>query len=168
MDALDLLKTQVTGLRRDYANIIGDMSSQQLHWVPPGVANTISSTMLHSIGFVDNTVHRTAQGKTSIWDSGNWQQKLGTPQIGRQDLEGGRKLKLDIDLVKQYVSEVLAASQAYLNALGPGDLDRKVVTPRGENALGNLLSTAFVTHFADHMGEMSALKGCQGGKGWVS
>ncbi len=167
MDALDLLKTQVTGLRRDFANIVGDMTSEQLHWTPPGVANPIASLILHSTGFLDQTVHRTAQGKPPIWDSGNWQQKLGTPPVGRQDLEGGRKLKMDINLVKQYVNEVMASSETYLNSLKPADLDRKITTSRGENALGNMLSGAFVIHFADHMGEMSALKGCQGGKGYV-
>lgn len=167
MDALDLLKTQVTGLRRDFTNIVGDMTSEQLHWAPPGVANPISSLILHAVGFQDQIVHRTAQGKPPIWDSGNWQQKLGAPPVGRQDLEGGRKLKLDINLVKQYTNEVLAATDAYLATLKPADLDRMVAGFRGEAPLGNMVSAALVVHFADHMGEMSALKGCQGGKGYV-
>lgn len=166
MDALDLLKTQVTGLKGDFNNILGDMTSEQAHWRPPGVANPIISLLMHAADFQDTTVHRTAQSKPRIWDSGNWAQKLKMDPIGRQDLEKGRALHVDFNLVKQYVNEVQAASDAYLASLIPADLDRMVSGFRGEAPLGNMLSAALVGHFADHMGEMSALKGCQGGKGW--
>ncbi|MBM3946125.1 MAG: DinB family protein [SAR202 cluster bacterium] len=167
MDALDLLRTQVTGLRRDFTTILGDMTSEQAHWRPPGVANPIVSLLIHAVDFQDSVVNRTAQGKPRIWDSGNWGQKLKMDPVSRQDLEKGRALKLDFNLVKQYVTDVQAASDAYLASLKASDLDRMVTGFRGEVPLGNMLSSALVIHLADHMGEMAALKGCQGGKGWA-
>ena len=168
MDALTLLKTQVRGLRRDWNSVMGDMTQEQLLWRPPGIANPIVSLVMHVVGGQDNVVNVTAQGKQKVWDANNWGEKLKVSPVGRQDLEAGRNLHVDIDGFKEYADEVFASVDAYLAQAQLDDLDREVQGFGGNMVpLGNMLSGMLVTHFMGHLGEVSALKGCQGGKGWA-
>ena len=167
MDGLTLLKTQASGVRRDWGSILADMTNEQAHWRPPGVANPIIGVLVHSIGFVDSTINKTAQGKAPIWETGNWAEKIPGLAPGRQDLEKARAAKVDIAVVKQYVEQVLAEADRYLGTLTSADLDRQVQGFGGMVPLANQLSSALVVHFAEHMGEMSGLKGGAGGKGYA-
>ena len=168
MDALTLLKTQVAGGRRDWNSVTGDMTEEQLQWRPPGIANPIVSLVAHAIGGQDNAVNVVAQGKPKVWDANNWGEKLKISPVGRQDLEAGRNLRVDIELFKEYANEVFASVDAFLDQAKPEDLDREVQGFGGNMVpLGRQLSIFLVTHFMGHLGEVSALKGCQGGKGWA-
>ncbi len=168
MEAITLLKTQASGLRRDWASIVSDLTQEQAHWRPPGVANPIIGVLIHAIGFVDNTINKTAQGKPAIWETGNWAEKIPGLAPGRQDLEKARAAKTDIAVVKQYVDQVLAEADRYLGTITNEDLDRQVPGFGGNMVpLANQLSSALVTHLAEHMGEMSGLKGSAGGKGYA-
>jgi hypothetical protein len=53
-----------------------------------------------------------------------------------------------------------------LASITPEDLERKIDTPIGELNLGQLLETFVIWHVNAHCGEISALKGCQGAKGY--
>ena len=168
MDALSLLKVQVAGPRRDWNSIIADMTQEQLQWTPPGVANPIVSLVMHAVGSQDNAANAVAQGKPKVWDANNWGEKLGISPYGRQNLEEGRAMHVDIELFRAYSAEVFASVDAFLASAKPEDLDREVKNFAGDMVpLGNQLSSSLVTHFMGHLGEVSALKGCQGGKGWA-
>ena len=169
MDAITLLRTQVNGLRRDWNSIVGDMTNEQAHWRPTGVANPIIGVLVHSIGFVDTTINKTAQGKpVNIWEYGNWAEKVQGIAPGRQDLEKARAAKTDIAVLKQYMDLVLAEADRYLATLKNEDLDRQVPGMGGNMVpLANQLSSALVVHFSEHMGEVSGLKGSAGGKGYA-
>ncbi|MSP78735.1 MAG: DinB family protein [Dehalococcoidia bacterium] len=168
MDGLALLKTQATGLRRDWNNILGDMTQEQVDYHPEGLANPISQLVVHSLGYLDTVVNKTAQGKTPIWDSGNWGTKINGIAPGRQDLAKARAAKVNLAALKEYTNQVLASVDAYLATAQPSDLDKQIPGAGGNMVpLANQLSSAIVTHFADHMGEISAIKGIKGGKGYV-
>ncbi|MSQ32347.1 MAG: DinB family protein [Dehalococcoidia bacterium] len=168
MEAITLLKTQATGVRRDWASIVSDLTQEQAHWRPPGVANPIIGVLVHAIGFVDTIINKTAQGKPTIWETGNWAEKIPGLAPGRQDLEKARAAKTDVAVVKQYVDQVLAEADRYLGTITSADLDRQVPGFGGNMVpLANQLSSALVVHFAEHMGEMSGLKGSAGGKGYA-
>ncbi len=60
-------------------------------------------------------------------------------------------------------------SQTILNwvvSLTPTDLERMIPTPIGDVNLGQFLESFVIGHIHNHNGEISALKGCQGHKGY--
>jgi hypothetical protein len=165
--AVDLLKTQAGNVRRDWAAVTDDLTSDQAHYHPTGVVNPVVSLLLHAASFEDLVVNRTAQGKQRVWDTEGWEKKLGIPIVGQQDLQKARAMKVDFNLVKQYVKAVSDASEAYLNHVSDADLDREIETRAGKQPLVNMLSSALITHKLEHLGEISVIKGLQGAKGWA-
>jgi hypothetical protein len=51
-------------------------------------------------------------------------------------------------------------------SLTPEDLEGTMETPVGEFSVGQMLEIFVVWHVSAHCGEIAALKGCQGAKGY--
>ena len=70
---------------------------------------------------------------------------------------------------REYAKAVYAATDAYVSSLGPADLERKVDTGFvGEQTIAFVLGNIVVWHVAEHNGEIGALKGAQGSRGYRS
>ena len=52
------------------------------------------------------------------------------------------------------------------SSLAPEELGRKINTPIGELNLAQTIDTFVIWHVNAHCGEIAALKGCQGAKGY--
>jgi hypothetical protein len=68
--------------------------------------------------------------------------------------------------MRDYTRAVGGAVQSWLGSLTPEDLERKIDTPIGELNLAQMLETFVAWHINAHCGEISALKGCQGVRGY--
>ena len=77
-----------------------------------------------------------------------------------------RTIRVDLPVLHEYTKAVAGAAQGWLASVTPEDLERKIDTPIGELNLGQLLETFVIWHVNAHCGEISALKGCQGAKGY--
>jgi uncharacterized damage-inducible protein DinB len=88
------------------------------------------------------------------------------PERGGDYLTYYRAIRVDLAALHQYAQAVAAAAQDWLASLAPEDLERRVETPIGELNLAQLLETFVVWHINAHCGEISALKGCQGARGY--
>jgi hypothetical protein len=77
-----------------------------------------------------------------------------------------RAICVDLPVAHDYAKTVAQAAQSWLASLTPEDLKRSVETPVGELNLGQLLETFVIWHINSHCGEISALKGCLGVKGY--
>jgi hypothetical protein len=75
-------------------------------------------------------------------------------------------IRVDLPVLHEYTKAVAEATQSWLASLGPEDLERKLNTPIGELNLAQMLETFVIWHINAHCGEISALKGCQGVKGY--
>ncbi len=73
--------------------------------------------------------------------------------------------RLPVLMVSGHAS-VAEAVQAWLSTLSPEDLERQVENPMGEMNLGQVLETFILWHINAHCGEIAALKGCLGVKGY--
>jgi hypothetical protein len=73
---------------------------------------------------------------------------------------------VDLPALHEYAREVQSAAQDWLSSLTPADWERKMETSIGEINLGQLLEAYIIWHINAHCGEISALKGCQGAKGY--
>jgi len=166
METLALLKQQIAGARREMQGVMNDVSQEMAHWQPPGVANPIVDLFVHAVIGQDRLVHTRLQGKAPLIDQ--WTERLKVPADFRHTPEVARSLNIDISLLKQYGEAVFAAVDSYLAGLKEADLDRMVEGFRGPVPMANQLSTTLVTHVFEHAGEISAIKGCQGAKGYAT
>jgi len=75
-------------------------------------------------------------------------------------------IRVDIAVLHTYTKAVTEAIQVWLASLTPQDLERDLETPIGKLSVGQMLETFVIWHINAHCGEISALKGCLGVKGY--
>ena len=121
--------------------------------------------MLHVLNADDMMIHQVLQGKPTLWQSDGWEQKVKSPNNVMMKVET-RGLKVDPALLAPYALAVFTATDAYVHSLKDGDLDRMVDTPAGKMPVGGILTGLVAGHMSSIAGEISALKGCQGKKGY--
>ena len=85
------------------------------------------------------------------------------PDIG-EDWSDFKHQQLPIQPQLDYAEAVWAATDAYLDTLSPGDLDRMVKFAGGERTVADMLLLG-TSQALGHNGEIAALKGIQGAKG---
>lgn len=166
MDALTLLKQQIAGARREFNGVLGDVSQEMAQWQPPGTANSIVDLLFHTVLGEDRALMTRFQGKPPLFEQ--WSARLKIPADFRHTPEGAKALKADISVLKSYAEAVFSAVDEYVGKIKDSDLDRMVEGFRGPVPLATQMSYMLVTHVYEHAGEISALKGCQGAKGYAA
>ena len=166
MDAIAYIHRQVDALRRQTNMALQDTTDEQVNWAPPGTANSIGVTLLHTIGGEDLFVQQWLQGKPRLWETGNWGARIGVENApgGERGWEECRKARFSLAAIMEYQEAVCSATAVYIAGLTPEDLDRKVMLFGSERPLADVL-VLLVNHSTAHMGEIAALKGVQGVKG---
>ena len=165
MDSLALVKWQVAAGRRELQGVMADVTQEMAHWTPPGVANPIVDLYLHAVLGQDRLIGR-LQGKPPLFEQ--WANRLNAPANFQHTPEASRALKTDIATLKQYAEAVFASVDGCLATLKDSDLERLVEGFRGQAPMANQLSVLLITHPFEHIGEISAIKGCQGQKGYAT
>lgn len=166
MDVIEYIRRQMAGMRRSINGTMQNMTGELFNYPSPGTANTISATYVHLIFSEDHFVQEILQDKATVWESGRWSEKVGItkpPDIG-EDWSDFKQKTLPIQPQLDYAAAVWAATDAYLDTLSAGDLDRKVKFAGGERTVADMLLLA-TSQALGHNGEIAALKGVQGAKG---
>ena len=123
--------------------------------------NTIAAVYSHVIAGEDYFVNVAILGKTRIWESEGWAEKLGmSAEIGRN---WGITIP-DLAAFQTYASAVHAATDAYVATIMPADLDRLVKVFNNDRPIANVL-TLLAIHSAGHGGEIATVKAALGMKG---
>jgi hypothetical protein len=171
MDAIELLQYSLKSAFDVFGSVTGDLTQEQADWQPPGIANPIGATYWHALSGTDQIVHRWCQGQAPLTETGNWEEKVlavsaPEPEQGGDWLPYMQAIRVDLPAAHAYAQAVAESVGEYLASLTPEDLDRKIETPFQEYALGELLDLFVIWHLNAHCGEIAALKGCQGAKGY--
>lgn len=164
MDMLTLLRDQAEVTDQLMTEVFAKVTPERALWRLPGATtNPIPAIYLHAYMTEDRSVQRQL-GRPAICESGDWPERLGYGPSEIWTMESAP----DLDACRAYAAEVRASTVRFLSELKPNDerLDEPVRTPRGERPLSDLLSLALVMHKFGHMGEIAALLGCQGEKGF--
>ena len=74
---------------------------------------------------------------------------------------------LILPVLHDYALATSQAVQEWVATLTPEDLERPIDTPIGELKMGQMLEAFIIWHINVHCGEISALKGYQGLKGYI-
>ena len=124
MNVIEYIRRQMAGMRRSINGNMQNMTGELFNYPSPGTANTISATYVHLIFAEDEFVQGVLQGKTTVWETGKWSEKVGIPkppEIG-EDWSNFKHQQLPIQPQLDYAAAVWAATDAYLennNTRGP-------------------------------------------------
>ena len=149
--------------------VMADVTDEQALWAPPGLANPIGALYAHAYLSADGLVNALLQGGAPFYAT-TWSGKLGieAPQM-QLAYEWGRALTPDLAGLRLYGQAVMAEVYLYLDKLSDDDLDREVDLSGvglGTRTVSWVLNALVAGHLNEMAGEVSALKGVQGARGY--
>ena len=175
---VSLLREQLKGAVALLEGTMQGVTSEQAHWAPPGTANPIGANYAHVVLGQDAVINARLQGGAPLAAT-TWKGKTGLsePPPGPDPSRPGfpdwskwaRRVKVDLDAMRKYAQAVYAASDEYLASLSDEDLTRSVDLSAlgiGQMSVKQLLIGGVVGNALTHTGEISCLKGLQGGRGY--
>ena len=169
MNTVELLQFSVGNAFGLLADVTADLTPALADWTPPGIANPVGASYWHAVAGTDEIVHRWAQNKEPLLKTAGWEQKVllaAPPETETDELARMRATRVDLAAMHDYAHALASVCQEWLGSLAPEDLERTLDTPIGPMTLGKMLETFVAWHINAHCGEISALKGCQGAKGY--
>lgn len=141
----------------------------------PGTANPLGTAYAHVVLAEDAIINGMFQGKpplsaTARTGSTGVDQPMPMSPMVEGDLgEWYRTAKVDVAALKDYAAEVFAASEEYVAGLDEEGLGRMIEIPfgdMGQMPLSQAISMLVVQHCDNYAGEISAIKGVFGLKGY--
>ena len=169
MDSIEAVKTAFGGAHMWYQGTVAGLTSEEANALPPGVAHPIAELMAHILHSEDVMLNVLVRGEQPIWERDGWDKKLGLPMMLRQDNESARSFRCDPQQLDPYTHAVFTNTDTYLSSLTPADLDTELdltAAGMGKMTLASLLLTMVLGNTYAHTGEISALKGLHGQKGY--
>lgn len=170
MKATEYIDRSVYELHRVMIDDVKGLTQQQAQWRPAPKANPINFLVWHFMRTEDNIVQN-LQGKPTIWESGNWHQKLGMDKLGIDTkVQGTGFQEPDVDKVATlpitelvaYADQVIQSTTNYMKTLDDAKLDYAADPQRPQRTVGALFRQIIVGHGWWHLGEIKYLKGLQG------
>ena len=156
MNTVELLQYSLGFAFDVLGQVTADLTQEQTDWTPPGTVSTIGAIYSHIITYVDYGIQNWCiEGKPHPESI-----ESRPAELVMQDVQ------VDLSALHEYAGEVQSTAQDWLSSLTPADLERKIDTTIGELNLGQMLESYIVWHINAHCGEIAALKGCQGAKGY--
>lgn len=168
MDSITLLKTAYNASHWWYQGTIDGVTEAQANFLPPGVAHPIGELAAHTLQSEDGMINM-LQGQPPLWVRDGWGERLGLPMVMQQTTEAARAFRCDPSALAEYGKAVYANTDAYFAGLQPADLDREIDLSAmgiGTRKLGEVLTGMVLGNNFAHTGEISALKGMQGLRGY--
>ncbi|MGB6411445.1 MAG: DinB family protein [Candidatus Deferrimicrobiaceae bacterium] len=177
-NVISLLREQLKTINELLEGTVDDVTQEQAHWIPPGVAMPIGATYAHVVVSQDGVINGMLKGGAPLFAS-KYAGKTGLSEMppdfdpekpGLPDWSAwSRKVKVDLPAFRKYAQAVYAASDEYLATLRGKDLDRPIDLTAlgfGQSTVGFLVNNAVLGNAFTHCGEISCLKGLQGKKGY--
>ena len=164
-----LLREQVKRAAGVLASTMEDIPEEAAHWAPGGRANSIAANFGHVTTAVDGVVNGLLKGEAPLMMSKATGLSEPPPMDDeRFDWHGwGKRLRIDLDESRRYLDAVMKSVDSYLAGLSDSDLERVITTPLGERSVFDMLNGAVLFNLNCHTGEIAALKGQQGMKGYA-
>ena len=171
MNTVELLQYSLGNAFGILGQVTADLTQEQADWQPPGTANPIGATYWHTVSGADDVVYRWALDQEPLRQRENWDERVLKVSVPEPEHGGDmqaymRTIRVDLPALHEYTQAVAAALQDWLSSLTPEDLERVIDTPIGEYSLAQMFDLFVIWHTDAHCGEISALKGCQGAKGY--
>lgn len=168
MDAVSLLRMQMAEAHKLLESTLGEVTADQLHYLPEGRALPIGAAYAHVI-FSEDILVQALKGEKPLFEDGV---RTGASEPMPNFMAGvwtdyaawTLSVRFDLQELKAYAQRVYENTDAYLASLSEADLDK----PDGlfKQSVGFLISRALIGHVDNLTGEISAAKGFQGLQGY--
>lgn len=167
METKDYVLMELGGLKRGFGRALKDLNQQELMWRPACGCNSMGLILFHVARSEDSFVQARIQGKPQIWESEKWHEKLNLPveETGSHYTvdQVNAFLVPELKDIMAYYDAVRAQTLAYVKGIQPEEFDKKVsMPPFGDLTIAAIMSI-IVNHSAQHIGEISYLRGLQRG-----
>lgn len=171
--ASQILLNQLKAVHGVLEQTMDGVTDEVAHFMPPGTANPIAGTYAHVVFSEDYFVHGFLQNKKPLFET-QFEGKTGASELQPSEWENAypkwlKEVRLDVKQFREYAKAVYAASEEYVASLSDEDLEKDVDmsafgmgTKKTHDFIANLMSG----HAYSIMGEIAALKGIQGLKGY--
>jgi hypothetical protein len=169
MNATTLLREQIQQAHDFLQTIVEDVTNEQANWVPAGTANPLGATYIHAVASEDAAINVVLKGGVPLFAT-EWAGKTGASDVQPlSNAEWSRSVQVNMPEFRQYAQAVHVATDAYLATLADDELARLVDLTNiglGHLSVGYLLNRFVLGHIDNMTGEISVLKGLQGGRGY--
>ena len=186
METKELIKIGLANVKRALDRTLDGLTPAEVKWQPKSDANSIGIILFDIARSEDASIQSRLQGKPQLWEAEKWYQKLNKAANdtgGHYTAEQVASFVVpDVKNLMDYAEAVRQQTLKYLDNLSPADFDKKVVLPPmgpppnvpagapnqprvppfRDMTVGSMLMMN-VTHFAQHAGEISYLRGLQRG-----
>ncbi len=173
MDAKAVVQVVLKRNHDVFETMLADLTPDALHWTPPGVANPIGALWAHVVISEDMMFNRVIRGEQPPFYETAWAGKTGLSEPREKPGvpwgEWARRLKVDAGQCRTYTRAVFAATEGYLDSADAAEMDRVVtihLPNRPPMPVAAFLASVLSNHIANHVGEISGLKGLQGLRGY--
>ena len=169
MDAVSLLSSQIKEAHQVYMGTVADLTSDLAHWKPGGKAMAAAPLLVH-IASGEDLFLNMMTGRQPL-AMGAFAGKTGASEPHPMGAYGewAERVKVDLPQLQEYIGAVFKNTEEYVAGLKPEDLDKELdltSAGMGKMSLGAFITMTSVIHPSNHTGEISCLKGLQGGKGY--
>ena len=175
---ISLLREQVNSAHRLLEGTMNGVTTEQVHWSPPGTAMPLGAHYAHVVISEDGAINGMIKRAPPLCAS-TWAGKVGVsefPPMPNPEKPGfpdwndwSRKVEVDLGKLQEYAQAVYAATDECLASMTDGDLDGPVDLSAlgiGEHPVSYLLINGVIGNAYSHCGEISCLKGLQGSRGY--
>jgi len=169
MNAIGSLRESIQWGYQLLEMVMADVTSEQALWAPPGVANPIGALYAHALLSVDGVINGMLKGGAPRFAT-EWAGQVGSlpPQMSLS-YDWGRGIQPDLPALRLYGQTVVADADHYLAQLSELELDRMLDLSSaglGTRSVSWVVNALIASHLNNMAGEISALKGVQGLKGY--
>ena len=169
MNAIGALRESIQWGYQLLEMVMANVTDEQARWAPPGAANPIGALYAHGLLSVDGVVNGMLKGGAPRFAT-EWAGQVGDlpPQMGLS-FDWARAIQPDLPALRLYGQTVVADADSYLAQLGEADLDRMLDLSSaglGTRSVSWAINALVAAHLNNMAGEISALKGVQGHKGY--
>lgn len=151
---------------------MADVDDELANRPAPGSANSIGSAYAHLLLSEDGIVNGLLKGGPPLYVT-TWSGRSG---VDRNPPPGGehgealgewyRTVKVNLGALREYAKAVYTNTQDYLASLDDEALSREVDSPMGKMPLAQFFEILLTGHCNNLAGEISAIKGAFGRKGY--
>jgi len=167
MELKEYIRMELDGLERSIKRVLDGLTQDEVKWRPACGCNSIGLILFHTARSEDSFVQGRLKKKPEVWKTGKWYKKLKLAEN-----EAGAHYTVEqvnafpvpklADLLDYYAA-VRAQTLDYLKTMTAASFNKKIKMPYfGEISMAGIFSLV-VNHSAQHIGEISYLRGLQRG-----
>lgn len=174
LTVLELLKEELKNARETFESTAADIKEEHVHKDPGGMAYPLGATYAHLVFSEDAIVAGMLQGKAPLSET-EWKDKTGAsspmPAMDanweKANYDWSKSVQVDMSKMREYAKAVYAATDAYMDTLKEEDLEKELdLGPMGKQTVVHVIYSFLIGHTNSLAGELSALKGVHGAKGY--